>query len=1048
MVFMKIWPFASIAMYIAPVVSIISSAEYFGLWLENAYKVAFASIVCTSLGALVALASAEKAVHIILILFCVLGINYFLLQYRIVLILGTLSFFLATIWPALESSSVTVWESFYSILVLMNILHLIVGISLLLPCPALAIHSARGLSMAVSRRISRMLACSIKIFLASDDMDICRTEIDHHLAKSMGDIAVLKALIRFVSLEEFLFYPAKGMSAALTNFLAVGETIMKEMHGIKTIVRRLEDNGSQVREVFAKEAESILMEMAVEMEIALVLVGEHLESFDPYDFKGCQSKKLVKVIFSSMKSPLLRPRDSVVLIEQHLQSKQFYRPRARSLEEDSRIAVMPNYSFINIEEGSAKFALSEMKIGVNTRQASCSIASSQPSLPETEKEIVSSQASVLEDLEATLLRLSNIRSKVLLRYGNIRQRYILLDQERSTPPPSRPATPTKNRHSFDGSRKPFDLNSSPLSPLSPQDDRIVQEVGTASKDPDLYMRLLRLSSTTGEEVTRLNLRYFSECGAYLHRLSVMTEYIASLRSVFEAPPDRSVPKAYLTRLIRSLISNTWEVFNRCVGCQEENLMVLRSAVKAAVVISLCSALLLYQVLSGLYRGGLWMTIAVIIIRQDTVSSSFLTSMQRLEGTVIGTMYAFFVYTLLVCDTGECGFLVEMPVIVVWVAFCGLFRDGPQHGYSATVASVTPIALLLSTDRSLDGAWGRIEETFLGILIYLAFDNLFFPKRTYPTVKRSVLLCIEQSRLLFGACVHGVETLVKMEKICQSITLNAAGDIEDTLDNFHLGVIESWTNLHPNISIAMNSSLTIAGEDMKCDEEGAGISMNSSLLLKHSSDEIRRLLGLCKAHFVEADHHLHILDGELKKQSFMLSLVQYEPELWHKTFPQVAYQSLWDAFARVYHTGYALSSGAKAFIVIMLQMMQKGENIDNCLMHFNFMIGHLFLVSARADEALVKTHQLFTKFYAHEDIDEVDLGALTGLQRISSQLLDVVEQHFRQVYIHQPPEVLLSVSAYFLVAWQCSRAHSRSLKSGHGSAACEKCGAACRVLTKP
>lgn len=956
MIFMKIWPFASIAMYIAPVVSIISSAEYFGLWLENAYKVALASIVCTSLGAIVALAGAEKAVHIILILLCVLGINYFLLQNRIVLILGTLSFFLATIWPALESSTVTVWESFYSILVLINILHLIVGISLLLPSPALAIHSARALSMAVSRRISRMLVCSIKIFLASDDMDICRTEIDHHLAKSMGDIAVLKALIRYVSLEEILFYPAKGMSAALTNFLAVGETIMKEMHGIKTIVRRLEDNNSQVREVFAKEAAPILMEMAVEMEIALVLVGEHLESFDPYDMKGCRSKKLVKAIFSSMKSPLLRPRDSVVLIEQHLQSKQCYRPRARSLEEDSRIAVMPNYSFINIEEGSAKFALSEMTLGVNTRQASCSIASSQPSLQETEKEIVSSQASVLEDLEATLLRLSNIRSKVLLRYGNIRQRYILLDQERSTPPPSRPATPVKNRESFDGSRKPFDLNSPPLSPLSPQDDnRLVQEGGIASKDPDLYMHLLRLNSTAGEEVTRLNLRYFSECGAYLQRLSVMTEYIASMRSVFEAPPVRSS----MPRLAHSLISNTWEAFHRCVRCREENLMILRSAVKAAVVISLCSALLLYHVLSGLYRGGLWMTIAVIIIRQDTVSSSFLTSMQRLEGTVIGTMYAFFVYTLLVCDSGECGFLVEIPVIVVWVAFCGLFRDGPQHGYSATVASVTPIALLLSTDRSLDGAWGRIEETFLGILIYLAFDNLFFPKRTYPTVKRSVLLCIEHSRLLFGDCVHGVETLVKMERFCQSITLNPAGDIEDALDNFHLGVIESWTNLHPNISIAVNSSLKLVSEDLKCDEEGADIT-NNSLLVKRSSDEIRRLLGLCKAHFVGADHHLHILDGELKKQSFMLSLVQYEPELWHKTFPQAAYQSLWDAFARVYHSGYALSSSAKAFIVIMLQMMQKGENIDDCLLHFNFMIGHLFLVSARADEALVKTHQLFTK----------------------------------------------------------------------------------------
>jgi len=50
-------------------------------------------------------------------------------------------------------------------------------------------------------------------------------------------------------------------------------------------------------------------------------------------------------------------------------------------------------------------------------------------------------------------------------------------------------------------------------------------------------------------------------------------------------------------------------------------------------------------------------------------------------------------------------------------------------------------------------------------------------------------------------------------------------------------------------------------------------------------------------------------------------------------------------------------------------------------------------------------------------EEVDLTALPTLRRVGDKLAAAVEEHFRVVYMRQSPEVLLTLSPYFLVAWQ-------------------------------
>lgn len=64
--------------------------------------------------------------------------------------------------------------------------------------------------------------------------------------------------------------------------------------------------------------------------------------------------------------------------------------------------------------------------------------------------------------------------------------------------------------------------------------------------------------------------------------------------------------------------------------------------------------------------------------------------------------------------------------------------------------------------------------------------------------------------------------------------------------------------------------------------------------------------------------------------------------------------------------------------------------------------------------------LLFRMYARTG-EEVDLSSLLALRRVWDKLAAAVEEHFRVVYMRQPPAVLLTLNPYFLVAWQVSPA---------------------------
>jgi hypothetical protein len=134
-------------------------------------------------------------------------------------------------------------------------------------------------------------------------------------------------------------------------------------------------------------------------------------------------------------------------------------------------------------------------------------------------------------------------------------------------------------------------------------------------------------------------------------------------------------------------------------------------------------------------------------------------------SIIGAIYAFGTFTVFDCKSEDsalsCGPKIYIPVLVFWVLVCAFFREGPRHGYAAVVSAFTPIILFLGSATGLMGAWKRIEQTFLGIAIYLLVDNLIYPKRIYHYIKVSVLASTDSTRLLISESSIALEKLVSL-----------------------------------------------------------------------------------------------------------------------------------------------------------------------------------------------------------------------------------------------------------------------------------------------
>ena len=230
----------------------------------------------------------------------------------------------------------------------------------------------------------------------------------------------------------------------------------------------------------------------------------------------------------------------------------------------------------------------------------------------------------------------------------------------------------------------------------------------------------------------------------VHQSTTTQTQQANSNNQSESQTTSSLPSSPHT--FSTLTNSDVEVLEKIRDKYKELLSTYAQAMKISLSVTITSFFLLLPGLRTVYPNSFWAILVVILIRQDNTSSSFLTGYQRLEGTVIGAVYSFTMYQIFGCEKNICGLEISTPVLVIWLAFCAFFRDGPRHGYAALVAGFTPIVLFLgNTPSTAEGAWQRVEETWIGVGVYLLIDNLILPNRTDEALREGVLLCIAETR---------------------------------------------------------------------------------------------------------------------------------------------------------------------------------------------------------------------------------------------------------------------------------------------------------------
>lgn len=250
--------------------------------------------------------------------------------------------------------------------------------------------------------------------------------------------------------------------------------------------------------------------------------------------------------------------------------------------------------------------------------------------------------------------------------------------------------------------------------------------------------------------------------------------------------------------------------------------------KIALSATLLSLFVVLPKMHEKYPYGLWAAVVMMLIRQDNSSSSFHTGYQRIEGTVVGSVFAYLSSEFLLCSAPRCSYGFQIFVLVMWLGLCAYFREGNNHGYAAIVAGFTPVVLLLGpTEGSNAGAWGRIEMTMIGVGVYLLVDNLILPNRSDMQLRTKLIENIQLIKTILIETSIAIEGLVSYEHI-----------FTETKQKY----------------------------DAKVNEISSDISQDTKGYVQH---------------LIEAEKHLTSFSANIATQRSLLVLAIREPELWYR-----------------------------------------------------------------------------------------------------------------------------------------------------------------------
>jgi hypothetical protein len=314
--------------------------------------------------------------------------------------------------------------------------------------------------------------------------------------------------------------------------------------------------------------------------------------------------------------------------------------------------------------------------------------------------------------------------------------------------------------------------------------------------------------------------------------------------------------------------------------------------KVALITTLASLLVISPRLTEIFPYGLWASIVVVLIRQDSSASSFHKGYQRVEGTLLGCLFAFSMSRLLKCTgTESCSDTnpeVMIPLLIGWIGVCALFREDPQHGYASLVAGFTPIVVLLGPVRegTQDSAWARVEMTFLGVFLYLLIDNLILPNRSDAAIRKVAMHSVEEVREIMSIISEAMNVLVVVGESDDNDGSDSDGSDIDTTKNGDGG---GGCSSSGGLDGQDEQRVAVSGSE----HQEAGLGVPPVSLRGHEAKEpevVRKMTregklgGLIVAYrdcLASTDAPLERLRERIDQQQALFALASKEPQLWYR-----------------------------------------------------------------------------------------------------------------------------------------------------------------------
>jgi len=166
-----------------------------------------------------------------------------------------------------------------------------------------------------------------------------------------------------------------------------------------------------------------------------------------------------------------------------------------------------------------------------------------------------------------------------------------------------------------------------------------------------------------------------------------------------------------------------------------------------------------------------------------VGGSYSTTVNRLEGVVIGSLGAYIAFTSV--QGSPWGVAITMPILVAVFNY-PRYSSSSAHAYAGYVAGFLVPASMLSSYGSLDAlqksALTRIQQAFIGIAIFMLVEIFVFPSRAETLLKRTIVRTVSASRqaILQTIDSHTGDRCLKCQRAAAASVYDQGTAIEEQL----------------------------------------------------------------------------------------------------------------------------------------------------------------------------------------------------------------------------------------------------------------------------